>query len=331
MPRPSVITTTSRAWATACSTSTWGPWHWPSPPRPARPSSGRSTAFCRRPTPPVSPLPGCITAAWTGPPTCSSLIPRHARSACHEIPCPPFPLRHAAGTGSAGREAGKRLHRNRSDKLGAEHADCGAHPGDGEQPGSPRLDYNVVNQLRASLANTERLLAEARGLAYEVQRLDQEFSRLYPNDYTGDVSSQRLAQEAHERWQQGLNGLHTALRVQAQVTQNLAEDEHALAALVQQSQSAGGALQAAQATNQLLALQAKQSIQAQQLQITQNRAIALELARQAAAAEEARERRRRFMGSGRSPHENPGTATAARAGRLRAGRRWRRATARRFD
>ncbi len=82
------------------------------------------------------------------------------------------------------------------------------------------------------------------------------------------------------------------------MTQNLAEDEHALAELVQQSQSAGGALQTAQATNQLLALQAKQSIQAQQLQITQNRAIALELARQAAAAEEARERRRRFMGSG---------------------------------
>jgi P-type conjugative transfer protein TrbJ len=161
-----------------------------------------------------------------------------------------------------------------------------------------RLDYNVISQLRASLANTERLLAEARGLAYEVQKLDQEFSRLYPNEYTGDVSSQRLAEEARERWQQGLDGLHTALRVQAQVTRNLSEDESALAALVQQSQSSGGALQAAQATNQLLALQAKQSIQVQQLQITQNRAIALELARQAAAAEEARERRRRFMGSG---------------------------------
>ncbi|MFI8743898.1 P-type conjugative transfer protein TrbJ [Pseudomonas sp. NPDC077186] len=161
-----------------------------------------------------------------------------------------------------------------------------------------RLDYNVLNRLRMSLASTERLLAEAQGLAYEVQRLDQEFARLYPAEYTGDVSSQRLAEEARERWQQGLDGLHTALRVQAQVTQNLAEDESALAALVQQSQSAGGALQAAQATNQLLALQAKQSIQAQQLQITQNRAIALELARQAAAAEEARERRRRFMGSG---------------------------------
>ena len=161
-----------------------------------------------------------------------------------------------------------------------------------------RLDYNVVDRLRVSLADTERLLAEAQGLAYEVQRLDQEFTRLYPAEYTSSVSSKRMAQDARERWKQGLDGLHTAMRVQAQVTQNLAQDERVLAELVQQSQAAGGALQAAQATNQLLALQAKQSIQAQQLQITQNRAIALELARQAAAAEEARELRRRFMGSG---------------------------------
>lgn len=160
------------------------------------------------------------------------------------------------------------------------------------------LDSNVVNQLRASLANTTRLLAEAQGLAYEVQRLDREFARLYPSEYASGVSSQRMAQEARERWKQGLDGLHTAMRVQAQVTQSLAQDEGVLADLVQQSQSAVGALQAAQATNQLLALQAKQASQAQQLQITQNRAIALELARQAAATGEARELRRRFMGSG---------------------------------
>ena len=49
---------------------------------------------------------------------------------------------------------------------------------------------------------------------------------------------------------------------------------------------------------QLLALQARQSIQAQQLQITQDRAAALEQARQVAVQERAREVRRRFMGDG---------------------------------
>ncbi len=48
----------------------------------------------------------------------------------------------------------------------------------------------------------------------------------------------------------------------------------------------------------LLALQAKQSIQSQRLQITQDRAASLELARQAAATERAREVRRRFLGEG---------------------------------
>jgi P-type conjugative transfer protein TrbJ len=128
--------------------------------------------------------------------------------------------------------------------------------------------------------------------------MDQEFARLYPHEYAASVSGDRMAQDARERWRHTLDGLHTAMRVQAQVSQNLSEDESVLADLVAQSQSAGGALQAMQATNQLLALQAKQAIQAQQLQLTQDRAASLELARQAAATERAREVRRRFLGEG---------------------------------
>lgn len=167
-----------------------------------------------------------------------------------------------------------------------------------------RLDYNAMDQLAASLANTERLISQAQGLAYEIKRLDQEFSRLYPNQYSADTSSEELALETRERWKKGLDSLQTAMRVQAQVRQNLGQDEATLANLLNQSQSAEGALQASQATNQLLALQAKQSIQSQQLQITQNRAVATELARQAAAQEKARELSRRFMGSGTpyTPH-----------------------------
>ena len=160
------------------------------------------------------------------------------------------------------------------------------------------LDYNVVNRLRSTLATTERLIAEAQGLAYDVASMDREFARLYPQEYAANVSGDRMAQDARERWRHTLDGLHTAMRMQAQVSQNLGEDEGVLADLVGQSQSATGALQAAQATNQLLALQAKQAIQSQQLQLTQDRAASLELARQAAATERAREVRRRFHGEG---------------------------------
>lgn len=166
------------------------------------------------------------------------------------------------------------------------------------------LDFNIVNRLRSTLATTERLIAEAQGLAYDVQNLDQEFARLYPEQYAATVSGDQMYQDAQERWKHTLNGLHTAMRMQAQVSENLREDEGALADLVGQSQSATGALQAMQATNQLLALQAKQSIQAQQLQLTQERAASLELARQAAEIERSREVRRRFLGEGTpyTPH-----------------------------
>ncbi|WP_296555458.1 P-type conjugative transfer protein TrbJ [Pigmentiphaga sp.] len=161
-----------------------------------------------------------------------------------------------------------------------------------------KLDFDSVNRLRSALATSQRLIAEAQGLAYDVASMDREFARLYPSQYGGAVSGARMLQDAREHWQQSLDGLHTAMRMQAQASQNLAIDEGVLADLVSRSQSADGALQATQATNQLLALQAKQAIQAQQLQITQDRAAALELARQAAAAERARAIGRRFMGSG---------------------------------
>lgn len=160
------------------------------------------------------------------------------------------------------------------------------------------LPFNVANRLRSNLDTTRQLIGQARGLAFDIQNMDQQFAQLYPEQYAATVSGNRMFQDAHQRWQNTLQGLQTAMRMQAQVSQNLNQDEGVLADLVDQSQSATGALQAMQATNQLLALQAKQSIQTQQLQLTQGRAASLELARQAAAVERGREVTRRFIGSG---------------------------------
>jgi P-type conjugative transfer protein TrbJ len=142
------------------------------------------------------------------------------------------------------------------------------------------------------------LIAQARGLAYDVPTLDREFERLYPEQYTATVSGDQMYRHTQERWKNALNGLQTTMQMQAQASQNLSDDEGVLADLVGKSQSAQGALQAMQAMNQLLALQAKQSIQMQRLQITQDRAASLELARQAAAVERGREVTRRFLGEG---------------------------------
>src|SRR3546814_1614485 len=59
------------------------------------------------------------------------------------------------------------------------------------------LPSSVVNQLRANLATTERLIAQARGLAYDVTNLDREFARLYPEQYAATVSGDQMRSEEH--------------------------------------------------------------------------------------------------------------------------------------
>ena len=160
------------------------------------------------------------------------------------------------------------------------------------------LDFSALAELRAALSATNQLIQQAQGLAFNVSQMEADFRRLYPDSYTAAISGTQMALDARTRWRNSLEALRTATKVQSQAVQNFAADERTLTDLVNRSQSAVGALQAMQATNQLLALQSRQAMQAQQLQITQDRAAALEQARQVAVQERAREVRRRFQGDG---------------------------------
>jgi P-type conjugative transfer protein TrbJ len=160
------------------------------------------------------------------------------------------------------------------------------------------LNFSALGELRAALAATNQLIQQGQGLAFNVAQMETEFRRLYPESYSAAISGTQMAADARSRWTQSLEALRTATKVQSQAVQNFASDERTLTDLVNRSQSATGALQAMQATNQLLALQSRQAMQAQQLQITQDRAAALEQARQVAVQERAREVRRRFQGDG---------------------------------
>lgn len=160
------------------------------------------------------------------------------------------------------------------------------------------LDFSALAELRAALSATNQLIQQAQGLAFNVSQMEADFRRLYPDSYTAAISGTQMALDARTRWRNSLEALRTATQVQSQAVQNFATDERTLTDLVNRSQSAVGALQAMQATNQLLALQSRQAMQAQQLQITQDRAAALEQARQVAVQERAREVRRRFQGDG---------------------------------
>jgi P-type conjugative transfer protein TrbJ len=160
------------------------------------------------------------------------------------------------------------------------------------------LDFSALGELRAALSATNQLIQQGQGLAFNVAQMETDFRRLYPQSYTAAISGTQMAIDARTRWTNSLEALRTAAKVQSQAVQNFTSDERTLTDLVNRSQSAAGALQAMQATNQLLALQSRKAMQAQQLQITQDRAVALEQARQVAVQERAREVRRRFQGDG---------------------------------
>jgi P-type conjugative transfer protein TrbJ len=160
------------------------------------------------------------------------------------------------------------------------------------------LPYNALSQLLNTLATTNQLIAQAQGLTFNVAQAQATFNRLYPSSYGAGTSYAQMVQDAQTRWQTSVQALQTATQMQSQAAQNLLSDQSVVAHLVTQSQGAVGALQASQATNQLLALIARQAIQAQQLTVAQSRADALEQARAAADEAQAEQVRSRFLGGG---------------------------------
>lgn len=163
-----------------------------------------------------------------------------------------------------------------------------------------RLDASVLGDLKQSIARTKSLIDEAQGLSFEVSALERQFEQLYPKNTSASTSGEQILADVRRRWEQSRAALETAMKVQAQVSENLTSDEAALGDLVIRSQAATGNLDATQATNQLLALQARQAIDAARLALSQDRAVAAEQARVVAEEERAREVRRRFMGDGNS-------------------------------
>ncbi|WP_024511610.1 P-type conjugative transfer protein TrbJ [Bradyrhizobium sp. ARR65] len=159
------------------------------------------------------------------------------------------------------------------------------------------LPYSSLQQLEQSIQRTQRLLAEAQRIAYDVQQIDAAFSTTYA-PASGNISDQALVANAQTRWQNAVAGLQDAMRVQASVVGNLDTNRTQISALVTASQGATGALQASQAGNQLLAVQAQQLADLTAAVASQGRAQDLRSAQRAAAQDQAREQLRRFLTQG---------------------------------
>ena len=162
------------------------------------------------------------------------------------------------------------------------------------------LPYSSLAVLQAQVDRTRELLGQAQGLAYDVQQIREAFRTQY-GAVDLSVTDKALTQRAEARWGAAIAGFQDALKVQAGVVGGLGPSRDQLTALVGQSQGAVGGLQAAQAGNQLLALQAQQLADLIALSAAQGRAQALEAADRAAARADAKARFGRFMGSPTTP------------------------------
>ena len=158
------------------------------------------------------------------------------------------------------------------------------------------LPFSSLQQLQSQVQRTQQLLGEAQRVAYDVQNVQQAFTSRYKGAALTGSDAQMVA-NANARWEDSVGAFEDALRVQAGVVGNIEGARRTMDGLVTSSQSATGALQAAQAGNQLLALQSQQLADLTAAVASQGRAQALEAARNAATEAEGRERFKRFRGN----------------------------------
>ena len=160
------------------------------------------------------------------------------------------------------------------------------------------IDFPELQALTQTLQQVDRLMGQAQGIRLQVSGLDQQFHQLFPQSFGQALRMNDQVVAARSRLDTAMTAYQHTMTVQAQVAENVAADAQTLSSLVAKSQGAEGSLQAQQATNQLLALSAKQQFQIQNMMAAQYRAETIERARQAQAQIDAQAATKKFLGSG---------------------------------
>jgi P-type conjugative transfer protein TrbJ len=163
-----------------------------------------------------------------------------------------------------------------------------------------RLDFPQLGQMNADLQKITQLMGQGQGIGYQASALDRQFLSLFPGTSVNAGGSTAQAAAAKARLDAAMAAFQQTMNVQAQVAENVKQDAATLSQLAAASQGSEGSLQAQQASNQLLALVAKQQLQLQNLLAAAYRAEALENARRVQAESDGRAATLKFLGSGRA-------------------------------
>ncbi|MGV7120450.1 P-type conjugative transfer protein TrbJ [Sphingopyxis sp. 550A] len=160
------------------------------------------------------------------------------------------------------------------------------------------ITFPELQALQQTIQQIDQLMGQAQGIQFRVANLDQQFRSMFPASFNQALTGNAQVIAAHSRLDTSMAAYKQTMTVQAQVVENIAADQAALNGIVQRSQSAEGALQVTQATNQLLALVAKQQFQIQNLMAAQFRADAMERANRIQQQTDAQGAAAKFLGSG---------------------------------
>jgi P-type conjugative transfer protein TrbJ len=161
-----------------------------------------------------------------------------------------------------------------------------------------RIDFPQLQQITEKLQAIDRLMGQAQNISFRVDGIEEQYRKLFPQQFDAALKRDGQIVAARARLDAAMGAFRQTMSVQGQVVENVQADAQMLSELVAKSQGAEGALQVSQATNQLLALTAKQQFQIQNLMAAQYRAQSVEQARRAQAEIDGRARTRKFLGTG---------------------------------
>ncbi|MET3759484.1 P-type conjugative transfer protein TrbJ [Sphingomonas sp. UYEF23] len=160
------------------------------------------------------------------------------------------------------------------------------------------INFPEVQAITQRLQQIDQLMSQARGIQFHVTTTAQQYSQMFPSTFNPALTGNALVAAARARLDASLAAFGQTMSVQSQIAENVSTDAATLNDIVSRSQSSEGALAVGQATNQLLALAAKQQFQTQSMMAAQYRAEAIEQARRVQMESDARAATQKFLGSG---------------------------------
>jgi P-type conjugative transfer protein TrbJ len=163
-----------------------------------------------------------------------------------------------------------------------------------------RLGSTMSPDLLKSLGGIQAQLRAGEGIALQLRATEAAYERLFPKQVSAALAGDDVLRNAKSRWEEQYAALHRAALLQGQIADGIEADTHLLRDAMARSRGAAGALEVAQAGNELTALGIKQSLALQGLLAAQYRADTIAKAREIAAEEEGKQRFKTFLGNGQA-------------------------------